>query len=66
MPSNMVWLTFNHSFIKIQITIKSDKLKFSIVNKKSILSEPDAEHSGCRTEKHRAPIGSCIPRIAMS
>ena len=36
----------NDSFINIQITIKSDKLKFSIVNKKSILSEPDPEHSG--------------------
>lgn len=36
----------NESFINIEITINSDKLKFSVENKKSSLSEPDPEHSG--------------------
>ena len=36
----------NESFINIEITIYSDKLKFSVENKKSFLAEPDPEHSG--------------------
>jgi two-component system, LytTR family, sensor kinase len=36
----------NKSFINIEITISSDKLKFIIENKKSILTEPDPVNSG--------------------
>jgi two-component system, LytTR family, sensor kinase len=34
------------SFINIQITISSDKLKFIVENRKSLLAEADPEHSG--------------------
>jgi two-component system, LytTR family, sensor kinase len=34
------------SFINIQITISSDKLKFIVENRKSFLTEADPEHSG--------------------
>jgi LytS/YehU family sensor histidine kinase len=36
----------DESFININITIKSDKLKFIVENKKSLISEPNPEHSG--------------------
>jgi LytS/YehU family sensor histidine kinase len=36
----------NESFINIDITIKSDKLKFTVENKKSLIAEPDPQHSG--------------------
>jgi LytS/YehU family sensor histidine kinase len=36
----------NESFINIQITINSGKLKFSVENRKSFLTEPDPENSG--------------------
>lgn len=39
-------VNINDSFINIQITINSDKLKFSISNKKSFIKESDLEHSG--------------------
>jgi two-component system, LytTR family, sensor kinase len=36
----------NESFINIDITIKTDKLKFTVENKKIFISEPDPQHSG--------------------
>jgi two-component system LytT family sensor kinase len=36
----------NESFINIDITIISDKLKFTVENTKSFISEPDPQHSG--------------------
>ena len=39
-------VNINDSFINIQITIKSDKLKFLISNKKSYTIGTDLEHSG--------------------
>jgi sensor histidine kinase YesM len=39
-------ININDSFINIQITIKSDKLKFLVSNKKSLTNGNDLEHSG--------------------
>jgi LytS/YehU family sensor histidine kinase len=39
-------IDINDSFINIKITIKADKLKFSVSNKKSYTNGTDLEHSG--------------------
>jgi len=48
----------NESFINIDITIKSDKLKFTVENKKSLIAEPDPQHSsiGLKNIKRRLDL----------